>query len=177
MEENRSPDLERRVRTCRIIVLALCCGVVLFAVIAVAMRLGGLLEPPPALPILSYVAAAFALAAVIASFIVPGVIEKSWREQWSRERQAAEGACTPDHEEAFLHSALTLFQTRLIVRCAIVEGAALFQLVAYFLEGQPFSLGLAFGLLFALAFTAPSREGAAGWLARAREPVESGPMS
>ena len=46
-----------------------------------------------------------------------------------------------------------------------IEAAAFLQLIAYFIEGRPFSLGLALGLLVLMAGRFPTRAGVARWAA------------
>src|SRR4051812_36302004 len=75
---------ELRLRTMRVVVGALCAGVLSFAAIAVWVRTSGGTPPPPT-PLISYVSLAFAGVAVLLALFLPGALAASWRRQVARE--------------------------------------------------------------------------------------------
>jgi hypothetical protein len=159
----------------RIVHFALCLGLLAFAVIAFGLRQGGGMPPPPPVPIVSYVGYGFAALMFLLSMFVPNVIQTAWRKQvvagkWPTTR--GDGS-PPNSEEGWWG----LYQTRLIIQMALLEGAAFFQLIAYQVEGQQLSLGLGLGLLLCEAALFPTREGVERWVATQRDLVEQQRLS
>jgi hypothetical protein len=149
-----------RLRVMRILHAALCLGVVFFAVVVLVIRQGGAANlPPPAVPMVSYVLAGMAALTFVMFLILPGMLESSWRKQFAR----------PNSDGGEPGQWWGLYQTRLIIRCALLEGTAFAQLIAYMLEGQQWSLGLALGLLVALLAQFPTRSGVEGWVETQRD--------
>lgn len=168
------PDMGPRLQTLRILHGALCAGVAVFLVIVLVLRLAGGMNKPPPIPLITYVAAAFTLIMLMVSFALPTMMEANWRRQLAPGKSpftGAQGAGMP--ADPFSRWA-GLYQTRLIVRMALLEGAAFFALIAYLLEGQPLSLGLAGGLLFAMLGLFPTRAGIEAWVETQRSRMEQG---
>jgi hypothetical protein len=159
-----------RLRVMRIVHGALCLGVVIFAVVVVLARmdvvpLGGAAQLlPPAVPLVSYIGVAFAGIIFAVFLILPGILESAWRKQVGR--PGSDGGA-PDQWWA-------LYQTRLIMRSALLEGAAFFQLIAYLIEGQPWSLGVGLGLLVVLLTQFPTRGGVEWWVESQRDLARQG---
>ena len=120
------------IQTGRIIIVALASGVFTFAVVAIS-QVGG---DPPDDPLLAYMAAGFAVIAVIASSIVPSIVS----------RAALAGLPPRSHvqqnDQARLGMIYGAFQTRNVVGGAILEGASLFCLVAYMLTARVWLLAI-----------------------------------
>ncbi len=57
-----------------------------------------------------------------------------------------------------------LYQTTTIVAAAFLEGAAFMNVVAFLLEGNPISLGLAIGLAMGILAMFPSGQRIATWV-------------
>src|SRR5262245_51122045 len=108
------PDLSKlideRLRVSRVILLALCAGVALFLGVAFVVRAQGAGRVPE-VPVLSYVAAAFAVVVAGASLVVPGMATANWRRAQAR-RPAPQGPAE------FAGNALTEYQTSLIIGAA-----------------------------------------------------------
>jgi hypothetical protein len=111
-----------------------------------------LVIPPPApLPgerLLTYLSALVGFLAPVAATFVPRLIDVKQSEQVASQVPAAL------REIAGL---VGKFQTRLIIRCALIEGAAFFAIVAYMIERQVLSLVVAGALLLALLSCFPTR--------------------
>jgi hypothetical protein len=149
--------LRKLARTLQIVVGAMATGVVFFAAIVWTI------VPPPAVvpagqPIITYVAAPFGFAAVSAAFFVPGLIQANFRRAIASGKPLATNIANqipaPLREVGQLGIAC---QTVLIVRAALLEGAAFIALVAYMLERQTLSLVVAGGLLLVLLGGFPTR--------------------
>ena len=146
------------VRTMQIIVGALAWGVLMFmgAVLFISLDPAG--GGQPGVPLLTYLAVGTAAVAIAAAMIVPGMIA---------DRQARSIAARPIPPAADeLGDVLPLsavYQTRLIMRAAILEGAAFFNLVAYMLERRPLCLGAAVVLLLLISAQFPTRSRVEEW--------------
>ena len=121
----------------RIIHGALCMGMVTATVVLGMLRLNGG-QPPAQLPMISYVGFGMAAVCLVLSFIVPNLLAAGFRQ-----RIAAGTLPLPGDDVGWW----AIYQARLIVGMALLEGAAFMQAIAYFLEGLPASLGVALGLL------------------------------
>ena len=164
------------IRTLRIVVGAMLAGSVALCAVALAVQHGDLLEGRDPVSVslgLTYIASAYAVAALLARFLIPGMMVNQ------AVRKIAQGAWTPSAGGASAGSGAdeglaragavgmlcTVFSQRTVVAAAIVEGAVLFALVAYVLEGKVLAL-VAAGLAFlALAQLFPTAGGAQNWIA------------
>lgn len=162
------PDLGPRLLTMRIIHGALCLGVLIFLGIALYHRLQGGMHSSP--PLLTYLAAGWAVVTLGVVGIVSGVIDKSWRRQMAQGKWPRE---TPPPSDPYIRWVL-LYQTRLIIRMGFLEGAAFLAVIAYLIEGQALSLGLAGGLLLVMFILFPTRVGIDSWVETQRSRMEGG---
>ncbi|MGE3805715.1 MAG: hypothetical protein AB7K24_13645 [Gemmataceae bacterium] len=176
--EDRLPDnLPMRVRTMQIIVLALALGIASFFVIATYLRTQ---QPAPAqgnqLPIISIVAGFFTVGPVAAFFLVPRLIVNSARGRLAPERRLA--PALQDQPLDWSEKLLGVYQTKLIVAAALLEGPAFFLMIAYLLEGQLWTLVLAAFLLAGVVAQFPTQPGVTSWLQeqmRLIEGADAGP--
>ncbi|MFQ5734665.1 MAG: hypothetical protein ACE5KM_22250 [Planctomycetaceae bacterium] len=138
---------EQSVRAMQVINFALVAGVMIFALIAVIGI--GALEQPPAGHFVSLVAAAAAAMAFVMHLVVPNAIgaELSGGESG---RDAANW--------------YGVYQTRLIVALAILEGAAFFNLIATISEHNWWSLAIAGVLVFWMLIRFPTRTRVDQWV-------------
>jgi hypothetical protein len=178
-----SPELEQaiavRLRTAKIITGALIAGQVVFLAVVVWLRLSGN-RPPAAQLVVSLTGLAFAGVILVAFFAVPNLVLASWRRQiargvWpvqqaSRRFPAGPSAAAPDDPALRWWD---LYQTHHIIRCALLEGAGFFQLIAYLLEGQIFSLATAVALIAGIALLFPTREKVEDWIRTQKDAVEA----
>lgn len=153
-------------RTMQIIVGALSGGVLFFLAIVLLMVNRGALAGPVNDPLLTYVAAIFALVAFIAWAVLPGILA-------GRMRQSIVDGSTlhsstmrvPNAKELGDVLPLTIaYQLRLILGCALLEGAAFFCLIAYLIERQQASLIVAAVLLLLLFSQIPSVARVESWV-------------
>lgn len=144
----------QRVRTMQVISVALMMGVLIFTGVTLLMRLRPGAEPPAANPVLSYVAVAATIIAVIArSLMMSMTVQGSVKELLKTKR-------ADDLEPIDLFS---IYQVRMIVGAAQLEGAAFFVLVSYMTDGQLWSMGLVVALLAMMAATFPTFERVQVW--------------
>jgi hypothetical protein len=123
-------------RTLQIILFALASGVVTFGVVVTFISQAQQTEP-----ILTYLAVAASVAAILASFVVPSILSAGQRNaiaagKWPTAQFAPQSTAAGD-ELGDVGPLLAVYQTRQIIRAAILEGAAFFDLTAYLLEKQP----------------------------------------
>jgi hypothetical protein len=178
------PDLERataaRLRTAQIITAALIAGQVFFLAIVLGLLRSRDRLAPAGDPVVSLVLLAFAGVIVVAFFAVPRLMLTSWR------RQIARGAWPfPQVFDAFTGApggaALedptlrwwNLFQTHHLIRCALLEGGAFMELIAYLLQGQVYSLAAALGFLAGILVLFPTRVKVESWIRTQQDAVEA----
>jgi hypothetical protein len=158
-EVDLETTLAPRVMTMRIIVIALLNGIFVFTGIAVYTRATGQM-PPPEMPLISYLALAFAVPMLLAALFVPPMIEAA-----AIKKIARNGRANP------VGPLLGVFQQRLIIRSALFEGPAFFALIGYMLEGQWPTLVIAGLMAFGIASNFPSVSGVTAWLEERGERV------
>jgi hypothetical protein len=113
----------------------------------------------------------FAAVLGLAHRAVPGLVVAGWRTQLARGESPA--ALKP-LQQAGGDAALWygLYQIQLIVGDAMLEGATFLQLIAYLLEGQPWSLAVAGLLVALLLLRTPVRTRVERWVERQQALVE-----
>ena len=143
-----SPQLLQKVdpakigRTSQIMAGALIIGVLTFACLAFFAAQG----EPAKQPMIALMGAGMALMMLVVRFVVPTVIVNGGK---SRLKEAA------DEEQQKILA--VLYQTKMIVGMAVLEGAAFFNLVAYIVEKQFWSYGVVAFLLGVMAISFPSQ--------------------
>lgn len=153
------PPPQPIVLTMQIIWFAMLMGVTAFAVIAVFILDG----QPVAEPIISYVAVGCGALAIVASNVVPAVVGR----QLAAQRLSKVTADDP--LEDISRGLATVFQTKLIIGLAILEGAAFFTLVAFQIERQQFALAATVALWFLLLVRIPTPSRVNDWCQRVYE--------
>ena len=165
---SREGGLPQVVRRLQIIVGSLVLGCVSF--LAVGLIICWQRGAPPAggnMPIITSCAVGFALFALAARAIVPGVIVAHGRRKIlqdvsppRRGRRRAPGMV----ERIEITSKLwAIWSAHTIVAAAILEGAAFFAMVAYLVECSLLSLIVTVGLILVLAAHIPTRSGLILW--------------
>jgi len=136
------------IRTMQIIALALPQGVILFALIAVFVL--GALSQPSSGNAVSLIAAGFAAVAFVAHLVVPNLIAgRRVNTQTPPTELQPYGA----------------YQSQMIMKVALLEGAAFFNVIATIIEHNWWSLGIA-GLLVGWMLTNfPTRGRVERWIA------------
>jgi hypothetical protein len=146
--------------TMQIIVGALAGGVIMFFVVTLFVTAGGEAGPPE-MPLLTYMSLAFAPAAILVAMLFPGVLIRSQRETMlagvaTSQSIPADKPPAQDSQSKLMRL-VGGYQTALIIRSAILEGAAFFSLLAYMLEGQALILLVVGVLLLFLLSGMPTR--------------------
>lgn len=146
----------QKVRISQIITVALITGAVLFLLFALWSKKATL---DGAMGMLNGVGMLFALMAFGGSMLIPDVVAKASLEQLDPEEFA-----TLNNEDRFLRLA-PIFETRNIVSCALIEGAAYLNILAYFLEPFVGSLVVVAALLALLFTRYPTANTFQNWIA------------
>jgi len=165
-------EIGQRVRIPQIIVAAMLVGCGAF--LAIAMFINAMQTAPvdkETSALITFVGVIVTFAVIGARMVIPAVIVASTRQailqgtplprsSAPRDAQAEEFlARTGDAGRLWL-----AFLTRTILGAAMLEGCAFFNLIAYLVEGTPLSLGIAIGLMAALACHFPTRSGVVHWI-------------
>jgi hypothetical protein len=151
-----------RVRTMQIVVGALIMGAVSAGAIMAFLRTQGPPRAAPDQPVLTlFVGVPFAVAVILAHLIVPGRVTAAARSMIRRTDTASQ-----------TEKLLAVYQTQLLIGAAPLEGAALFMMIAYLLEGYPVSILIAALLVAGIALKLPSVSGIRRWLEEQREQMQ-----
>lgn len=147
----------------RIISAALISGVIVFLVVVLFIVEG---DRQPGTPLLTYLGLAFGALGLVFAFIVPGFMGGSIKQALADgKRVDLPAQFKASQDVGIVGNLLFLFQTRLIIGYAILEGAAFFNLVAYMIERQDVSLAIVGLLLGAMLVKFPTRGKVEAWLA------------
>jgi hypothetical protein len=164
LSQDQRHRIAASIRTPRIVVTAMAMGVLAFLVVV-------LMLPPRAdrgEPLVAYIAVAFAVVALAASMALSKMVAKK-----SVQRILAERASVADDRfqggvnDQTLDKLLGVFSTKLIIYCALLEGGAFFNLVAYLIDGQVINLYAVGALLVMMAIGFPTLGGAEDWITQA----------
>ena len=148
-----SPTPENFVRGMQIIALALPAGVIVFAMIAVFVV--GALNTPPTGMLISLLGAAAAFAVLIMHRLLPGVIAARAAAMQSTMHGAAHESLRP----------YSIYMSQMVVKLALLEGAAFFNVMCVIIEHNWWSLGIA-GILVGWMLTQfPTRDRVERWIA------------
>jgi hypothetical protein len=140
MQSSPPKDKESALRTMQIVAGAMIMGVLAFGAIATFMVVGAGGEAQESLSV-APVAAGISLLLLVVSAIVPANL--------SVQRSSSTAAGAPGQSDAQTLLFYEAYQKRMIVRFALVEGAAFLNLAAALIDKQPYSLALA-GLMAAV---------------------------
>jgi hypothetical protein len=150
--------LDRRLIPMRIIAFAIPMGAVMALGIFLVVRLQGQFPPPPDPPLVSAVAWGFGILDLLVYLFVSRQVAVAARQRLTR----ADADGSPSEW-------LSVYQSRLIIQLALLEGATFFFLIAYLLEGLPFNLAGAGVLFLGMLMQFPTRSGVENWIAKQRE--------
>jgi membrane protein YdbS with pleckstrin-like domain len=147
--------VETQLRVMRIIAAALMMGLSVF--LALAIFLVQQRQPRPDQPIvISYLAVGFFAVILVLWWVIPDRAIKPAISQL-----AARG---PGNDLTDTSSLLPLYQTRNIIACALLEGAAFFGCITYIVEGQVFALAIPAVVLALMVLTFPTRDRVSQWV-------------
>lgn len=139
--------IDQRLRLMQIIAGALIMGVVMFALIT-TLALGALNEAPTN-TIIAYIGAVFAAVSVAVHLFVP---------------EAMAAAALKASSNRDVETLCGIYQTRMIVALAMLEGAAFFNVVALIIAHTWWSLVIAGALLLLMLARIPTRTGVEHWI-------------
>ena len=134
------------IRNSQIICIALLAGLSAFFVVAVIASK----ETGPAH--LSYIGLGLGVVQIVISFVVPGIVARS---------QAQRLAATSN--EVIESELFAVFQTKMIIGLALLEGAGFFNLVCYMSEGQWWTLAFTGFLMLLMAMRFPTLRQFESW--------------
>jgi hypothetical protein len=149
---NAPATREAWIRNMQIIAGALIAGVVVFALVAVFV-LGALSQPLTGV-IVSYMALGMTAMEMVPFALVPRFVTA---QTVHRARQGAGNL----EGDALQYG---LYQTRMILRYALLEGAAFFCIVATIIEHNWWTLGMAGGLVLIMLTIFPTRTRVEHWI-------------
>jgi len=134
----------------QIIALSLPAGVIVFAMIAVFVV--GALNQPPTGMLISLFAVGFAFVAFVMHLVMPQLIARrsSLLQMTVREAQRP----------------YMVYQAQMIVKLALLEGAAFFNVICLMVEHNWWSLGIAGLLVGSMLTQFPTRERVERWIAQ-----------
>ena len=158
LDKSQQEYLMQNLRTMQIIVVALAAGVITFIGIVpfLPVQGGGGLLPGG----LSYTELGLALAglAIFARLVVPSLIAGSMRQAIADGKPLADKSQTPAGPDVGeVRPLVNMYQTRLIIGAAFLEGAAFFNVVAYMFERKPVALVAAVVLSILLLTSFPTQ--------------------
>ncbi|MCI0491954.1 MAG: hypothetical protein L0Z07_03340 [Planctomycetes bacterium] len=163
-------------RTMQIIVASLAGGVAVFFALVLIITVRGAINAPANHPLVTYVAAGFAVTIFAIWAIVPGLVTSQNRKSIVEGRTlwlAWPARQSPGAEDlADIGPMAVAYQTRLIIAAALLEGAAFLNLIAYMLERQSLSLVIAGVLWLMLLSHVPTVSRVENWLERELTTVE-----
>lgn len=151
-------SIDGNVRTLQIIHLALAMGVSFFLVIAVVvLRQGSFFGANPwsVTSPMTLVALLFGASAIVGHLLFPNLVVAARRKDLARSEAT---------EEADFGAMVMLYTTQKIVGSALLEGAAFFNVIVYFLDGTALPLLFALLLLGVLISRIPTRDGMTMWV-------------
>jgi hypothetical protein len=153
---------DAQLRVMQIVAAALVMGSVMAMGIFLFIRNQPNAPPPQDIPVMLYVGAALSVGALVARLFLPDLIIAG---QLSKrftlpEREQPE----PQMIDRYVAPWPALYQMRLIICGALMEGVAFFWLITYFLTGELVSLGAALVFILILIVQIPTRGRVESWI-------------
>jgi hypothetical protein len=156
MNREENPALQRMLRTTQIISVALAMGVAIFLGIVIVLGKDKALQGNE---LVSYFGLLFAVLTLVAAKFVPEVVARS----------GVRSIAGRDSELDVIERLAGVYQTTVIIRGALLEGAAFLNGVFFMIFGHPLNLFVAAILLAALLFAIPTRRRVLDWMQRQRD--------
>jgi hypothetical protein len=169
-------DAAKQMRVLQIIVAALVMGCLMF--LLTTLLIGQIGTPPAGLvPVMAYtVCGLLALMAVLWVVIMRVIaakarheIVKGTFESFDPRQKAATAGDKAERDARYL---LPVYQLKTIISAAIFEGLGFFATIAYLIERNPISLGVAVAMILGVAAHFPTQSRIIGWVERQLEAVE-----
>jgi len=152
--DDRLPSETVPFKTVQIIAAALVLGPLFFLVIAFVSTQG----QPPNDPTIAYIGAGFAVVLLCGSLVASKVVGNA------KVRELQAGGKPLSNLDYF-----QVLQTRVIVRAAMLEGAAFFNCIGYMISQLWWSMATVLGLLAVMLILFPTRSGFDAWVRDQRE--------
>ncbi|EDL58719.1 hypothetical protein [Gimesia maris] len=150
--------LQQRQMMMTVIWLALIMGVVTFGMIVTFIGLKE--EPGKGLPVITYLGMGLAALMLVLRMIIPNMIA---RNQFTQAMQEAREEGNQD-EEQMLGTFYQIFMVRMIIGLALLEGAAMINLVAVMVENQKLAFIPVSILLLVMIASMPTKSKLDGWI-------------
>ncbi|WP_417384687.1 hypothetical protein [Gimesia sp.] len=150
--------LQQRQMMMTVIWLALIMGVVTFGIVVTFIGLKE--EPGKGLPVITYLGMGLAALMLVLRMFLPNMIA---RNQFKQAMQEARKEGNQD-EEQMLGIFYQIFMVRLIIGLALLEGAAMLNLVAVMVENQPLAFIPVVILLLVMIASMPTKSKLDGWI-------------
>jgi hypothetical protein len=162
--------VSERLPKMQIIQGAIVAGAIIYAIVAFALREGGVINGRAQEPIVSYACSALAVMSLIQFPFITRKMAKENRKKLLVELRSGDSAeMKTVNDTAFL---LASFQTQMIVGAAILEGATFGLIVAFLVDGTYWTILGALVLSGVNAFQFPTRARIERWLEEQRELIE-----
>ncbi len=172
MNETSRHHMAARLRPLQVIVGMMVLGATAFLIVAAVVS-GEVAASPgdtPVTPVLTYLCAGFGVVALIARMLIPGVMTTSARANIVKKR--VDSSATPAPKASSADGAVltdvvqlcTSYASVVVIRAAVVEGAALLAALAFLVERSPLSAVVAIVLILALLAQIPTHTVMAQWL-------------
>ena len=169
-------DAAKQARILGVIVAALVTGCLIFLLTTISIGQFG--KPPDGpVPVMAYtVCGLLAMVAVLWVVIMKVIAAKARHEivngtyETFDPRQTA--ATAGDVAERDARYLLPVYQLKTIMSAAIFEGLGFFATIAYLIERNPISLGVAIAMIVGVAAHFPTQGRIVGWVQRQLEAVE-----
>lgn len=160
-------QLAAKVRVLQIIVIALAIGPAVFLVMTQFMP--ARVAPAGQNQILTWLGLGMALSTIVVRLIVPNLMATAQRKKIAAGvgMSAARGGAAMEEptDRSLTREKLALvYQTRTIVGCALLEGAAFFNTILCLIAPSPVSLGTAIVLILGVAAHFPTPGRVAQWI-------------
>jgi hypothetical protein len=157
LDEPQRECLKKNLRPMQIIVAAFAAGVLAFMGVMPFFPAGGGEDGPANSAVMQYIGLGLTIAAVLAWVIVPSFVAARLRQAIADGKPFTNRPTVPAPPEiGDVRPVVEMYQTRLLLSAAILEGAAFFNLVIYMCERQPLNLALAGALVFILLTQMPT---------------------
>ena len=168
-------SLAEPVKVLQIIVAAMVAGVVLFLGVVIHSHAGGRLadQPDGTGSLVTYIATGYGVVAVLARTVLASVIVANGRRKIAQSH--TEDPMSGD--DNVVDGLVSLYRVRTIVAAAVLEGSALFCVVAYLIEGESLAAIAAIVLTLLLAGHFPTCGRVAGWIDREQRRIEQERLS
>lgn len=172
--ESWDETLNPQLRGLQVIVSALVAGALSFLIITTFMAPSIGAEPATETTqessLILYIALAATALAIMARMVVPSAIETAGRHALAAEPSTHPG--TPAARSYLDGQLLALYQRRMIVAAAMIEGPAFLLITAYMLEHSKFAMIAAVVMIVIIALHIPTQARASSWLSQQRKLVE-----